>query len=67
MTDTLPALAISADEVIAAIESQGRSRTVTPAQVRRVVGQFHDLGMAEGPAWDAWIESLKTAQWAPRD
>jgi hypothetical protein len=32
-----------------------------------VVGQFHDLGMAEGPAWDAWIESLKTAQWAPRD
>jgi hypothetical protein len=38
MTDTLPALAISADQVIATIEAQGRSRTVTPAQVRRVVG-----------------------------
>jgi hypothetical protein len=66
MTDTLPAAAINAAEVIAAIEARP-SPTVTPAQVRRVVGQFHDLGMAEGPAWDAWIESLKTAQWAPQD
>jgi len=33
----------------------------------RTVARFHNLGLSEGDAWDLWIESLKTAQWAPKN
>jgi hypothetical protein len=60
VVDTLPALAINAAEVIAAIEAQAR-RTVTPEQVRREVAQL------DSREWAPYIESLRDAEWADKD
>jgi hypothetical protein len=64
--DTLPHAAISAADCISHIEAMRHrpSLTVTPEQVKRTVAMCHNLRLAEGDAWDAWIKSLMGAVWA---
>ena len=65
MTDTLPAQAINAAEVIDAIE--GRTLpTVTQAQIRREVSKL----VLDGPnsrAWETYVDALQPIPWAPQD
>jgi glycine cleavage system aminomethyltransferase T len=67
MTDTLtlPALAINAAEVIAAIEAQAR-RTITPEQVRNEVARL-SLDGPNSRAWVAYVDALQTIPWASKD
>jgi hypothetical protein len=65
MTDTLPAAAINASEVIAAIEARPLP-TVTPDQIRREVARL-SLDGPNSREWESYIDTLQGIPWASKD